>query len=471
MFGMNADFRWFLTKCFLSIESVSVKASGAFLELCGVFGREDALSLHRLNTSFSIDQIRKLIITMAGCKQCWSAFPLVSCVDWPEADEKGDGDNRVPCAKPCEHKEFPNHAWPSIRAKRCGGDLVKVIQRPRQEPRIQALLPVVIYPIVEWFFRLTRVRGFRDKIEYPREQLKQWKQGDPMSEIWHGRAWQELLMFEGQPLLSAPRVVALIMFLDGIGAFKTRRYSLWAVIFAIANLARYMRWRRKYVHLAQLLPGGTDSSDTNRLMAPIAEQLKALFRGVLFEGELWRFPLLQITGDAPARAKANARQYISGTSGCVTCPVKFHVLDEKAIEALFADDALNVELLDQQIAGEGADGPEERKADDEGAPAEPDGGGEEKKRKPPKRLNFFTDWDSDLGLRDSDQMRADCARYRHATTYEERKQITKETGARDSCLLRELPHFKPPMHVATDGFHTVYPNTCGVSALSFWQIC
>src|SRR6185312_7247524 len=96
---------------------------------------------------------------------------------------------------------------------------------------------------------------------------------------------------------------------------------------------------------------------------------------------------------------------------------------------------------------------------------------EQKQRKPPKRLNYFTDWHKDLGLRDTEQMRRDAERFRLAGTYKERETITQQTGTRDSCLLRDLSYWRPPMQVATEGFHTLYPNTCGVSSAGFGFVC
>lgn len=451
----------------MAVGNISVDASGSLLELVALFGKEDPISLYKLNKSFSIDEIRRLLVVQAGCKKCWNAFPLESCVRWPDLDAVDGADHGappVPVAKVCEHKIFANHKWPTMAKKTCGGDLVKVVTRVNQEPRIQAQLPVVTYPLVEWFFRCTRVPGFNEMIEHPREQLKQWKLGDTLCEIWHGRVWQEL-----RSVLDRKRTVALILFLDGIGAFKTRRYSLWAVLFAIANLWRHLRWRRKFVHLQQLLPGGTESADTNRLIAPLSKQLKALLDGVLFDGERWQFVLLQISGDASARAKAAAWQHLCGQSGCITCPVHFEPLPADVLTELLDEplDAAPGDDVDAAPADGKDDGDtaERKESKDEKESGDEGNNSGHKQRSPPKRLNYFTDWDKDLGFRDSDQMRRDSEQYRQARTFGDRDEITQKTGTRDSCFMRDLPNLRLPLQIAVDGFHTMYPNTCGVSSV------
>ena len=71
--------------------------------------------------------------------------------------------------------------------------------------------------------------------------------------------------------------------IDWFNPFVRGQYSVGAVYLTLLNLPRTLRYKKEYMILVALLPGGKEKEhDLNKLLEPLVDELLELLGGVLF---------------------------------------------------------------------------------------------------------------------------------------------------------------------------------------------
>lgn len=228
----------------------------------------------------------------------------------------------------CDEFPFLHHPHPS-RRDRCNAQLVRAHDRQKGPPRISAVLPMPYRPILAPLARLLQMPGFEELLESWRPRFRARRDTDPLIDIHDGRLWREFQRFGGEPLLEAEGTIAFCMWGDWIQPFVKTMYSLGAIMLAIANLPRSVRFDRANIILVQAFPGGSEKVDCQQLLRLLVEDLLALWNGITIAtakypgGRKIRCFLLQCLADAPGVRKLFAFVGINAICGCIKCKVQF----------------------------------------------------------------------------------------------------------------------------------------------------
>ena len=166
------------------------------------------------------------------------------------------------------------------------------------------------------------------------ERCKEWYCGfvrncSRLSDVYCGRVWNEFLKYEGQPFLSAPNSIALMLNVDWFQPFKHRTYSIGVIYLAIMNLPRSIRFKRENTILVGLIPGPSEPSKTmNTYLTPLVADLLTLWDGVHCSTfscgtQLIRCALICVGCDLPAGRKVCGFLSHSANLGCSRCYSNF----------------------------------------------------------------------------------------------------------------------------------------------------
>lgn len=150
-----------------------------------------------------------------------------------------------------------------------------------------------------------------------------------LSDVYCGRVWNDFFLYKGQPFLSAPNNIALMLNIDWFQPFKHRVYSIGVMYLAIMNLPRAVRFKRENIILVGLIPGPSEPSKTmNTYLTPLVADLLTLWDGVSFSTynngtQLIRCALLCVGCDLPAARKVCGFLSHSANLGCSRCYSNF----------------------------------------------------------------------------------------------------------------------------------------------------
>ena len=201
-------------------------------------------------TPYSLDQLFQFrstdVTLLCVCPQCGTVRTIEDCME-----VKADNETRI---KRCDHVEFPNHKSPRFRAA-CNAEIVRIVMRSNRTPRVEPVLTMPFYSLIDAIARILLVPGMENELEQwriaPQPSLPLTSQ-TPITEIWQGRLWHDFQSFAGKPLLSEPGTIALIFLVDWVNAFNKSNYSVGTVMAAMANLPRRVRMQRKNMILTEV---------------------------------------------------------------------------------------------------------------------------------------------------------------------------------------------------------------------------
>lgn len=411
-----------LVKAFLLLSSVSLGKGALLFTLLALFASAHkptvqplALTHHTLNTALDLGKssFERLVV----CPTCFFVRTVSDCVI---SRQRADGSTETDLLR-CDKRWFPNHPHEARRGL-CNGQLVRAVARQRGGPRIAPVLTMPYRPLLAALARLLQVPGFEELLESWRPRFAARRPGDPMIDVHDGQLWRDFQRYNGEGLLSEPGNIALAMWGDWIQTFTTNMYSLGAVMLAILNLPRSVRFDRSNIILAQAFPGGSEKLDCQKLLRPFVEDLLQLWKGVTIatakfpEGRRIRAFLLQCLGDAPGLRKLLAFVGINAICGCFRCTVKFPSASASSLDAS-------------------------------------------------NKRNFYTDFDALAPARTPADLEAAAVKYRAAASPAARKDAAKETGSKDSVflLLRYLNFVRcSPI----EAMHNLYEGTGKVRPVS-----
>ena len=141
------------------------------------------------------------------------------------------------------------------------------------------------------------------------ELCQHWKlaeASDIMRDVYDGQVWKDFQVVSGQPFLSGPYGLGLMVNVDWFQTYKHTTWSVGAVYLTIMNLLRSVRFKRENVILVSVLPGPSEPKhDINTYLEPLVSEL---WTGVTMQvrttsgvlSEVVRCALLCVACDLPA---------------------------------------------------------------------------------------------------------------------------------------------------------------------------
>ena len=173
-------------------------------------------------------------------------------------------------------------------------------------------------PIFDQLKALFNRKGFYNDLQH-RFNRKNAKQ---LSDIYDGTAYQKLM--EPNKFLSFPGNVSFSWNTDGISVFKSSKYSIWPLYFAINELPIHKRWCGDNLLLAGLW-FGYQKPNMLTFLKPFVESLSTMHAGVtmcspdITDSFKCHARLLCGTCDLPAKAMVLNMMQFNGQYGCTHC--------------------------------------------------------------------------------------------------------------------------------------------------------
>ena len=163
------------------------------------------------------------------------------------------------------------------------------------------------------------------------EMCEQWHEHQVeeniVADVYDGSIWSDFLTYKGDDFLNTPRSLAFAINVDWFQPFKGRNdRSVGVIYLVLLNLPREQRFKWENIIVAGIIPEmNKEPKSLNTFLAPIVDELKALWKGVKLmtsqcPGPLtYRGALLLASADLPAVRKLCGFKGHSAHRGCSKC--------------------------------------------------------------------------------------------------------------------------------------------------------
>ena len=177
------------------------------------------------------------------CHKCYNVYEFKECVEGPTSRQR---------TKLCSFQRHPDHPHRARRAA-CQTPLLKSVELIGGK--------CILYP-----FLLYCYLGVEASLQHmlQRHCFENWSEEwrnrtqipDSYSDVYDGRIWNEFFEYDGNPFLSKPDNLALMMNMDFFQPYKhLRNYKVGGIYCVIMNLPRSVRYKEENVLLIGLIPG------------------------------------------------------------------------------------------------------------------------------------------------------------------------------------------------------------------------
>ena len=259
------------------------------------------------------------LVEYAVCPTCSALYLLKNCI----VQENGHDESRL-----CNFIRYPNHPHHS-RRKKCNTILLKRVKVGNKSKLVPRKL-FVYHSIIHGLKKILYREGLVGKCEHWRFRSSSIPSGT-YSDIYEGNVWKEHQFIEGQPFLSNPGNLSLMLNIDWFNPYDHTPYSAGVVYFVVQNLPRNERFKLENVIIAGLIPGPVEPKrDVNSYLAPIVDDLKQLFKGISFANSntysgisCIRAILSCVSCDLPATRKVCGFYNFNALKGCSKCLKEF----------------------------------------------------------------------------------------------------------------------------------------------------
>ena len=191
---------------------------------------------------------------------------------------------------------------------------------------------VCFYPHKLYCFNsvIDQIEGLLKRPEVP-EMCEQWREREVedhiMADIYDGGIWRDFLKYKGNDFLNAPRNLAFAINVDWFQPFKRRNdRSVDAIYLVLLNLLREQWFKWENIIVAGIIPEmSKEPKSLNTFLAPIVDELQALWKGVKLTTSQHRIPvtyhgaLLLASADLPTVRKLCGFKGHSAHRGCSKC--------------------------------------------------------------------------------------------------------------------------------------------------------
>ena len=255
-----------------------------------------------------VDLRRDSFVKFAVCPKCASLYQLENCT-------RPVGDQIV--SSICTYKPFRSE-------RECGAALARKV--------IVGSGKVYFYPRKLYCFNsvIDQVEGLLKRPGVP-EICEQWRErqleDDIIADVYDGSIWNDFLKFRGDNFLNAPRNLAFAINVDWLQPFKRRNdRSVGVIYLVLLNLPREERFKWENVIVAGIIPEmAKEPKSLNTFLAPIVDELKALWKGVKLSTShssvplKYRGALILASAETPAVRKLCGFKAHSAHRGCSKC--------------------------------------------------------------------------------------------------------------------------------------------------------
>ena len=242
------------------------------------------------------------------CSGCHSLYSYNECIE-----KTGS----LISSRKCSHKHF---------SKLCNVKLLKEVVSISESIKLYPCKVYCYKNIISSLQKFLLRPGFSDLCESTRnfancERL--------MSDVYHGKIWQEFLVYKGENFLAVPHCYGLLLNVDWFQPFEHFTYSVGVIYLVLLNLPRSLRYKRENVILVGVIPGPAEPPlNINSYLAPMVSHLLDLWKGVDLRisetnSQLVKAALLGVSCDLPAGRKVCGFLSHSANLGCSCCYSSF----------------------------------------------------------------------------------------------------------------------------------------------------
>ncbi|XP_016126125.1 uncharacterized protein [Sinocyclocheilus grahami] len=211
----------------------------------------------------------------------------------------------------------------SAQKKKCGSALLRKLKSSTGKEFVYPIRPYCYSSVRQSLEVLVKRPGFLQKCEEWRlRKMPECVFGD----VYDGQVWKDYHYVNGEPFLSAPNNLAMMLNVDWFQPFKNAPYSVGAIYLVILNLPCEDRFKEENMILVGLIPGPKEPSLTmNAFLDPLVDELEELWSGIILEDssflgyQVYRAALLCLASDIPASRKCGGFVGHGAYRGCHKC--------------------------------------------------------------------------------------------------------------------------------------------------------
>ena len=251
------------------------------------------------------------------CTKCFSLYTFSQSI---EVSPNGTRQSKY-----CSFQRFPSHPQACMRSK-CGTLLLKNVELASKKTYFYPFLTYCYLGLdVSIQSLLSRDSFFNDCENWRSRTVKVGE----MQDVYDGQMWQNFITYKGEPSLSQPGNLGLILNFDFFQPFDHLTYYLGAIYLSILNLPRGCRYKQNTI-LIGLIPGPHEPRrNINTFLKPLVADLLKLWDGLdmkigsLDYVEKIHCALLCISCDLPAGRKICGFLGHGARLGCSKCLKEF----------------------------------------------------------------------------------------------------------------------------------------------------
>ena len=304
---------WLLRFMFKFLHSVGITCNSQFLCQMALMFPSSLFLLRKF-----VRLKRDNFVKFAVCPRCAALYDLTSCT-------RHVGGQIV--SNICTNKPFKKGR------KECGEALARKVVLNSGK--------VCFYPYKLYCFNsvIDQVEALLKRPGFP-EMCEEWRDRHVddhiVADVYDGSIWKDFLKYKGDNFLNVPQNLAFAINVDWFQPFKRRNdRSVGVIYLVLLNLPREQRFKWENVIVAGIIPEmKKEPKSLNTFLAPIVDELKALWKGVKLstslskEPQTYRGALLLASADLPAVRKLCGFKGHSAQRGCSKCfkyfPGSFH---------------------------------------------------------------------------------------------------------------------------------------------------
>lgn len=154
-----------------------------------------------------------------------------------------------------------------------------------------------------------------------------------LSDIYDGQVWKDFHVYKGQPFLSEPHNLAVMLNCDWFQPFAHSRYTVGVIYLVILNLPRAIRFRPENIIITGIIPGPKEPKSMNSYLRPLVKELNTLWTdgfslSINSQTVKIRVALLATVCDIPATQKIGGFCGHNSKQACWKCKKEFAYAEE-----------------------------------------------------------------------------------------------------------------------------------------------
>ena len=177
--------------------------------------------------------------------------------------------------------EYPNYPQVSRRS-RCNTPPLKKITVGKGAKLVPRKV-FIYHSIISTLNAMINRKDYLCKCEHWRNRKNSLSHG-LLDDVYEGRVWNESQFILGQPFLSQPNNLNLMLNVDWFNPFDETPYSAGVIYFVVQNLPRSEIFQFENIILARIIPGPREpKKHINTFLSPVVKDLQQLYTGVVMQ--------------------------------------------------------------------------------------------------------------------------------------------------------------------------------------------